>query len=193
MVTLIAGTLLSSKPEMATRTDLHRFLEDSGSRLFVAWLITSLSALAWVVFVVGLRSILSTGPGMELFAVAAVLGQGLIWTGASLDISSAAPDARDVPFVVYNAISEAAHLTTSAGFAATGLALIGLSASTAANCWSRRFSRMTMVAGIILIIACVVGPIIFPVLVLWLAAISALLLRAHLPAEPVGTADATSQ
>lgn len=185
--TLVFATVLGTRTDVLSRPALHSFLENSGSRLFIAWLFMVVSGLAWLGFVVGLRSILPAGPSADLFGVGAVLAQALTWCGASLNTAAAAPDARGLSLPVFNALGEAAHLTTAAGVAATGLALLGLAASGATVLWSTTFAKATGTAGVLLILTAVIGPLSLPVLVLWTTTAAILVLRAG-TAAPVSVA-----
>jgi hypothetical protein len=177
VLTWIVGTLLAAKPDLTTQSALRGFLDDNGPRLFVSWLVMSTFAIAWLVFALGVKTVITTGPAGDLFTAAAVAGQALIWTGASLDTAAAAPNAHDLSLAVYNAFGEAAHLTTAAGITATGLALMSLARTTAAPAWPRGFTRGTTFAGLVLLLTGVIGPLNLPVLAIWMTTASVLLLR----------------
>lgn len=185
VVTWIAGTLLAGTPDLTTQSALHSFLDANGPRLFVSWLVMSAFAIAWLVFALGVKAVVNTGPAGDLFTAAAVMGQALIWTGASLGTAAAAPDAHNISLAVYNALGEAAHLTTAAGIAATGLALVSLARTKPTSAWPKGFTRGTMLAGIVLLFTGVIGPLNFPVLAIWMTTASVLLLRR---ARSAGTA-----
>ena len=164
---------------MTTSTQLHAYLEDNGSRQALAWVLTLASGLAWLLFVVGLRRLLPDSHGRDLFTVAALAGQGATWAGTSLSTAAAPPAARAVSLPVYEAFGEAGHLAVAAGTAATGLAFVGLARAVAqTRLWSKTGVRITAVAGALLVIAAVVGPVSVPVYVLWLLGCSILLVRA---------------
>ena len=178
VATLVAGVLLDTRTDVHTQNALHSFLDDSGSRLFIAWVFLLVSGLAWLGVVVGLRSLLPRGGATDLFVIGAALGQALVWCGASTDTAAAAPNAHDLPLAVFNALTEAAHLTTAAGIAVTGLALIGLAQVRATSLWHRAFARGTAAVGVILVLGAVIGPLSLPVLALWMLTASILLLSA---------------
>jgi hypothetical protein len=177
VVTWIAGTLLATRPDLTTQSALRSFLDDSGSRLFISWLVMSAFAIAWLVFVVGVKAVVKAGPGGDLFTAAAVLGVGLMWTGASVETAAAAPGAHTLPLSVYNALGEAAHLTTAAGIAATGLALVALARTTPTRAWPKAFTRGSLLAGIVLLLTGVIGPLALPVLALLMTTATVLSLR----------------
>jgi len=177
VVTWITGTLLAATPDLTTQSALHGFLDANGPRLFVSWLVMSAFAISWLVFVLSVKVVATTGPGGVLFTAAAVMGQALMWTGASLRTAVAAPDAHTISLAVYNALAEAAHLTAAAGIAATGLALLTLARTTPTAAWPKGFTRGTFLAGIVLLLTAVIGPLTFPVLAIWIMTASVLLLR----------------
>lgn len=177
VVAWIGGTLLAAKPDLTTQNGLRSFLDDNGPRLFVSWLVMSAFAIAWLVFALGVRAVITAGSAGDLFTAAAVLGQALVWTGASLDTAAAAPDAHSLSLSVYYALGEAAHLTTAAGITATGLAFVALARTTATPAWPKAFTRGTLLAGIVLLLTGVIGPLNLPVLAIWMTTASVLLLR----------------
>jgi hypothetical protein len=180
LVTYAAAVLVAPKQDLTSRAQLHAFLEDNGRWQAVAWLLMVVSGLAWLVFVVGLRRLLPAGPGRDLFTAAAVAGQAATWAGASLNTAAAPPDARGLSLPVYAAFGEAGHLAVATGTAATGLALLGLArAAATSGLWSSAVSRGTTTAGILLVVAAVVGPVSVPVYALWLLILSILLLASN--------------
>jgi len=178
VATLVAGVLLDTRTDVHTQGALHTFLDDSGPRLFIAWVFLLVSGLAWLGVVVGLRTLLPKGGATDLFVIGAALGQALLWCGASTDTAAAAPNAHALPLAAFNALTEAAHLTTAAGIAVTGLALVGLGRARATSLWPRAFARGTGAVGVILVLGAVIGPLSLPVLVLWMLTASILLLSA---------------
>jgi hypothetical protein len=174
----IAAVLVAPKQDVTTPTQLHAFLKENGVLQAVAWLLTVLWGLTWLLFVVGLRRLLPESQGRDLFTAAAVAGQAATWAGVSLNTATAPSGAHGVTLPVYEAFGEAGHLAMAAGTAATGLALIGLARAAAdAGFWSTTTTRVTVVAGTVLIVTAVIGPISIPVYVIWLLATSILLLR----------------
>jgi hypothetical protein len=177
LVTYAAAVLVAPKQDLTTRAQLHAFLEDNGRWQAVAWLLMVLTGLAWLVLVVGLRRLLPGSPDRDLFTAAAVAGQAATWAGASLNTAAAPPAAHSLSLPVYQAFGEAGHLAVATGTAATGLALLGLArAAATSGLWSSAVSRGTTTAGVLLIVAAVVGPVSVPVYALWLLIISILLL-----------------
>lgn len=177
--TFTATVVVAAKPDLTTSTALHAFLEDSGPRLFVAWVLALVSGLAWVGFVVGLRTLLAPGAARDLFTFAALIGQAAHWVAASLDAAAAPSGAHDISITVYDAIGEAAHLTGAAGLSVTGLALVGLAAAaaTTARPWPRAFTRLTAVTGVFVVLTSVVGPLSLPAFAVWTVVAGILLLR----------------
>lgn len=178
-VTSMAAALLVANPQdVSTQAALQSYLESNGGHLAVAWLIGAVGGLAWLAFVVGLRRLVSAGVGRDVFVVAAVCAQAMVWTGASLDTADAPPEARGVPIAVFNAFREAGHLAGAVGTAAAGLSLVGLAVAASRTAgWSRLFVRLTSAAGGLLVVAAVIGPVTVPVLVLWQISTCILLLR----------------
>ena len=174
LTTLVLGLLLSAKPDITDQSELSSFLETNGNRLFLAWLVTTVSGLAWLCFVVGIRGLAPAGGGRDVFTLAAVAAQAATWMGSALDTATAPSVAHDVPLSVYTAFGEAGHLAGAAGIAATGLALVGLAFAMRLRrtAWPRSLARFTMGAGILLMLTAPVGPISLPVLALWTAAAS---------------------
>ena len=176
-MTYAGAVLLAPKHDLNSDAQLHAFLEDTGRWQAVAWLLMVVTGLAWLVFVVGLRHLLPGSPGRDLFTAAAIAGQAATWAGASLNTAAAPPPARGLSLPVYVAFGEAGHLAVATGTAATGLALLGL-ARAAATCglWPTTVNRGTTIAGVVLLVAAVIGPVSIPVYALWLLTISILLL-----------------
>jgi hypothetical protein len=180
LATYAAAVLIAPKQDLTNRAQLQAFLEDNGRWQALAWLLMLVTGLCWLLFVVGLRRLLPGSPGRDLFAAAAIVGQAATWVGASLNTAAAPPDARDIPLPVYQAFGEAGHLAIAAGTAATGLALLGLARATGkSRLWSTSISRGTTLAGALLILTAVIGPVSIPVYTLWLLTISILLLRGN--------------
>jgi hypothetical protein len=179
LLVFIAAILVAPKQDVTTPTQLHVFLKGNGVLLAVAWVLTLVWGLTWLLFVVGLRRLLPESHGRDLFTAAAVAGQAATWAGVSLNTATAPSGAHGVTLPVYEAFGEAGHLAMAAGTAATGLALIGLArAAAAAGYWSATTTRATAVAGSVLIVTAVIGPISIPIYVMWLLGTSILLLRA---------------
>jgi hypothetical protein len=178
LAAFIAAILVAPKQDLTTGEQLRGFLADNGWRQAVAWLLTLAYGLTWLLFVVGLRRLLPDAHGRDLFTAAALAGVATTWAGTSLNTATAPHNAHGVTLPVYEAFGEAGHLAVAAGTAATGLAMIGLArAAVAGGLWSTTTTRLTAIAGAVLIATAVVGPISIPVFVLWLLAVSILLLR----------------
>ena len=176
-VTYAAAVLLTPKQDLDTSAQLQAFLEQNGRWQLLAWLLMLVSGLCWLLFVLGLRRLLPGSAGSDLFTAAAIVGQAATWVGASLNTAGAPPGARGIPLPVYQAFGEAGHLAIAAGTAATGLALLGLAAaSTRSRLWSTWIGRVTALAGTVLILTAVIGPVSIPVYSLWLLIISILML-----------------
>lgn len=178
LVTFVAAVLVAPKQDLTTRAQLEAFLADNGRWQALTWLLMLATGLAWLLFVAGIRRLMPDGPGRDLFTIAAIAGQAATWAGASLNTAAAPADAHGLSLPVYQAFGEAGHLAVAAGTAATGLALLGLARATVrADLWSPTVSRATTVAGVLLILTAVIGPLSIPVYVLWLITISVLLVR----------------
>jgi hypothetical protein len=179
VTTLVTGVVVGARPDIADQSALSAFLEADGARLFLAWLVTTVSGLAWLGFIVGIRAGLPDSVGRDVFTFAAVAGQVATWIGSSLDTATAPQGAHDVPVSVYAAFGEAGHLAGAAGIAATGLALTGLASAMrlGPSGWPRSLATLTMVAGGLLILTAPIGPVSLPVLVLWTTAASVAALR----------------
>jgi hypothetical protein len=174
LTTLVLGVVLGSRPDITDQSALGSFLETNGTRLFLAWLLITVSGLAWLCFVVGIRGMVPAGGGRDVFTLAAIAAQAATWMGSALDTATAPSGAHDVPLSVYTAFGEAGHLAGAAGIAATGLALTGLAFAMRLRrmAWPRSLARFTMGAGILLMLTAPVGPVSLPVLALWTAATS---------------------
>jgi hypothetical protein len=179
IITLMLGIVVGARPDIADQAALGAHLEADGTRLFLAWLIMTVSGLAWLCFVVGIRACVPDGVGRDVFTLAAVAAQAATWIGSALETANAPQGAHDVPLSVYTAFGEAGHLAGAAGIAATGLALTGLASAMRLRAagWPQYFARLTAVAGILLILTAPIGPASLPVLVLWTAAASVTALR----------------
>jgi predicted small integral membrane protein len=178
-ITLVLGVLVGNRPNITDQSALHAFLETDGTRLFVAWLVTTASGLAWLCFIVGMRALLPRSFGRDVFTLAAIAGQAATWFGSALETATAPEGAHHVPLSVYTAFGEAGHLAGAAGIAATGLALTGMASAMRLRPagWPRYLARLTTGAGILLILTAPIGPASLPVLVLWTAAASVTALR----------------
>ena len=185
LVTFAAAVIVRPNRDLTTQAQLETFLEDNGRWQAVAWLLMLLTGLAWLVFVVGLRRVLPASHGRDLFVAAALAGQAATWAGASLNTAAAPADAHGLSLPVYEAFGEAGHLAVATGTAATGLALVGLArAAMNTGLWPTIISRATTIAGVLLIVAAVIGPVSVPVYALWLLIISVLLLRSNASNPP---------
>jgi hypothetical protein len=81
-------------------------------------------------------------------------------------------------------IDEASHLSGATGLGLTGLALICIAASgSPAVSASRWFVRATWVAGVLLALGSVVGPVSTPVLALWMLTAGLVLTRRPLRSQ----------
>ena len=169
LTTLVLGVVLGARPDIADQSGLAAFLQTHGTRLFLAWLLTTISGLSWLCFVVGIRGYLPVGGGRDVFTLAAVAAQAATWMGSALDTATAPSAAHDVPLSVYTAFGEAGHLAGAAGIAATGLALTGLAFAMRLRGapWPRSLARLTLGAGILLVVTAPIGPASLPVLALW--------------------------
>jgi hypothetical protein len=175
---MVAAVLVANPQDVGNQAALQTYLQRNGDHLAIAWLIGAVGGLAWLVFVIGLRRLLTAGAGRDLFVVAAVCAQAMAWTGASIGTANAPPEAREVPLAVFNAFREAGHLAGAAGTAAVGLSLLGLAMATSRTTgWSPLFVRVTSALGVLLVLAAVIGPVTVPVLVLWELGTCILLLR----------------
>lgn len=169
LTTLVLGVVLGARPDIADQSALGAFLQANGTRLFLAWLLTTVSGLAWLCFVVGIRGYLPAGRGRDVFTLASVAAQAATWMGSALDTATAPSGAHDVPLSVYTAFGEAGHLAGAAGIAATGLALTGLASAMRRRptAWPWSLARLTTAAGILLMLTAPIGPASLPVLALW--------------------------
>jgi len=174
LTTLVVGVVLGARPDITDQSALGSFLQTNGTRLFLAWLLITVSGLAWLCFVVGIRGMVPASGGRDVFTLAAVAAQAATWMGSALDTATAPSGAHDVPLSDYTAFGEAGHLAGAAGIAATGLALTGLAFAMRPRrtAWPRSLARFTMGAGILLMLTAPVGPVSLPVLALWTAATS---------------------
>lgn len=174
LTTLVLGVVLGARPDMADQSALAAFLETNGNRLFLAWLLTTVSGLAWICFIVGIRAHVPNGAGRDVFTLAAVAGQAATWIGAALETATAPEGARDVPLSVYTALGEAGHLAEAAGIAATGLGLIGLASAMRMRPagWPHSLAGLSTAVGILLMLTAPIGPVSLPVLALWTAVAS---------------------
>jgi hypothetical protein len=175
---MILGVALAGRPNLATPTDLHDFLADNGPRLFVGWAVTTVSGAAWLVFVAGMRTLLPRSLERDLFTYTALAGQVCAWVGAALATAAVPEGARELSLPTFLAIDEAAHLTSATGLGLTGLALICVAASgTAGVAVPRWFVRVTWVAGVLIALGAVIGPVSIPVLALWMLTAGLVLAR----------------
>jgi hypothetical protein len=184
LAALTAAVMVAARQDMHSQAALHAFLTSHGPQLFFAWVFVVLAGFAWLILTVLLRRVLAAGVGRDLFVAAMVAGQGLTLTGASLAAAAAPPEARDIPLPVYNAFVEAGHLAGAAGSAATGLAFLALAAavaSAATPLLSRWWTVATRVAGGVLIVAAVAGPVRLPVTAAWLLVTGIVLTRSAKP------------
>ena len=177
--TFVLGVLASNRPDIPDQPALGAFLDTGGTRLFIAWLITTVAGLAWLCFILGMRALLPPGFGRDLFTLAAVAGQTATWIGSALDTATAPRVAHDVPLSVYTAFGEAGHLAGATGIAATGLALTALASAmrTQPTHWPRLLPGLTTAAGILLILTGPIGPASLPILVLWTGLVCVVTLR----------------
>lgn len=187
MSAYVGAILVAPQQDAANDIQLQDFLGNRGPLLAASWLLMLVCGLAWLLLVTGLRGRVEPGFARDLMVAAAVAGQAVAWAGASLDAAFAAPTSRAVPLPVYEAFGEAGHLAMAAGTAATGLALIGLSRCATPQLWGTTMSRATAVAGAILVLAAVIGPVSAPVYALWLLLAAIQLLRSA-PSASVTTA-----
>jgi hypothetical protein len=184
LATLSAAVIVGTRQDVHSQEALPAFLSGHGPQLLFAWVFTVLAGFAWLMLTIGLRRMLPDCAGRDLFVAAMVTGQALTLTGASIGAAGAPPEARDIPLAVYNAFTEAGHLAGAAGTAATGLAFIALAVaitSTAAPVMPRWWTVATRVAGIVLIMAAVAGPVILPVTAAWLLVTGIVLARSAKP------------
>jgi hypothetical protein len=191
LVLLIAAVLVAVPEDVHTQAALQEYTDRAGGRMLLGWMLGVLSGLAWLCLVVGLRRMLPSGGGRDLFVVAAVAGQAMAWAGASLGVAAAAADARQIPLSVFNVLGDAAHLAGTAAAAATGLALLGLAAavrSVPADL-PRWFGWLTVGLGVVLLVVGTIG-VSAPVTSLWLLTVGTLLLRK--PRFVTGSAQSTS-
>src|SRR4051794_868528 len=92
LVLLIAAVLVAVPEDVHTQAALQEYMDRAGGRMLLGWMLGVLSGLVWLCFVVGLRRMLPSGGGRDLFVVAAVAGQAMAWAGASLGTAAAAAD-----------------------------------------------------------------------------------------------------
>jgi hypothetical protein len=190
LAALATAVIVGARPDVHSQAALRAFLTGHGPQLFFGWVFAVLAGFAWLILTVLLRRVLAASLGRDLFVAAMVAGQALTITGASLAAAAAPPDARDIPLSVYNAFIEAGHLAGAAGTAATGLALLALAAAVAAGATpllSRWWTVATRVAGIVLIVAAVAGPVTLPVTAAWLLITGIVLARSAKPASLVAS------
>ncbi|GAB3307813.1 hypothetical protein GCM10027451_16190 [Geodermatophilus aquaeductus] len=179
--TSLGALVVARIEDVTTQAELADYLERAGGRLLVAWFLFVLSGLAWLVFAVGVRRLLPAGGARDLFLAAVVAGQAASWAGASLATAAAPAEAHDMPLSVYNAFGEAAHLAQAAGTAAVGVALVAAATATRRSAapallpgW---LGLVTLVVGVILVPASVIGPVALPLTWVWLIVVAVLLIR----------------
>jgi hypothetical protein len=188
---VVAAPFVAFPENPQSQEALTDYLGHAEVRLFIAWLLSLLAAVAWLCLAVGWRRMLPASGGRDLWVVGLTAGQAVGCAGAALDVAAVPTEARDVSLPVYNAFANAGH---SAGVAASvfaGLALIGLARAVRAARMPRWFSRCTLVAGIALLPAGL-GPVSWGLTVVWLGVAGAVLLRSpsrptrEVPESPTG-------
>jgi hypothetical protein len=184
---VVAGPLVAMREDPRTQHALQAYLDRMEVRLFLAWVLCGVAAIAWLCLVLGLRRMLPPSVGRDFLLALVPAAQVALWAGSSLDVATVRSEARGVPLPVHYAFTDAGHSVTVVGTAFTGLALLGLARALRATpvLGSRLFRRLTAVAGVLLIPAGA-GPLSWAVTILWLLVIGAVLLRS--PSLPATTA-----
>jgi hypothetical protein len=175
---VVAGPLVAMREDPQTQHALQAYLDRMEVRLFLAWVLAGVAAIAWVCLALGLRRMLPPSVGRDFFLALIPAAQVALWVGSSLDAATTRPVARDVPLPVHYAFTDAGHSAVVAGTAFSGLALLGLASALKATpvVGSRWFRRLTAVAGVLLLPAGA-GPVSWGVTILWLLLTGAVLLR----------------
>jgi hypothetical protein len=184
---VVAAPLVAMREDPRTQPALQAYLDRMEVRLFSAWVLCGVAAIAWLCLALGVRRMLPPSAGRDFFLALVPAAQVALWTGSSLDVATVRAEARGVPLSVHYAFTNAGHSVTVAGTAFTGLALLGLARALRATpvLGSRLFRRLTAVAGVLLVPAGA-GPVSWAVTILWLLVIGAVLLRS--PSLPATTA-----
>jgi hypothetical protein len=174
----VAGVVVYMPRDVTADAALAAYLEQQRSAMFIAWVLLTVSGLAWVVLAASVRSALAAGPAATTFLVAVVAGQSATWAGSAMETAATDTDAGTVPLSVYSAFHEAGHLAAAAGTASIGVALVALGlAARSSGVLSRLTARVMLVAGVILIPAAVVGPVALPLTLIVLLVLAVGLLR----------------
>jgi hypothetical protein len=184
---VVAGPLVAMREDPRTQHALQAYLDRMEVRLFLAWVLCGVAAIAWLGLALGLRRMLPPSAGRDFFLTLVAAAQVALWAGSSLDVATVRSEAQSVPLPVHYAFTDAGHSVTVVGTAFTGLALLGLAGALRAApvVGSRWFRRLTAVAGVLLVPAGV-GPVSWAVTIMWLLLVGAVLLRS--PTLPATTA-----
>jgi hypothetical protein len=175
---VVAGPLVAMREDPRTQPALQAYLDRMEVRLFLAWVLCGVAAVAWLCLARGLRRMLPPSAGRDFFLAVVPAAQVALWAGSSLDVATVRSEARGVPLPVHYAFTDAGHSVTVVGTAFTGLALLGLASALRATSvlGSPSFRRLTAVAGVLLVPAGV-GLVSWAVTILWLLLTGAVLLR----------------